>query len=217
MRRSVLSQIWRSGPFLYPDKSPQETEYVERIRDGALRMSRLVADLLTFGEIGRIAGGDASLVDLAVPVSQSTRDLTAMLSGAGAEVSWCDLPTVLVLPEQMELLFQNLISNGVRYRGTQAPRIRISARSQGKEYVITVEDNGQGIQPEFLEAIFRPFRRLHTSEISGTGLGLAIAKRIVENHGGRIWVDSTPGVGSAFHFTLPKRHNLEAEEENANS
>ncbi len=99
---------------------------------------------------------------------------------------------------------QNLISNAIKYaRPGVAPRIEVSAERRGREWLIQVKDNGMGIEPQFREQVFTPLKRLHGSEIAGTGLGLAICKRVVEGEGGRIWVDSAPGKGSAFCFTVP--------------
>ena len=102
------------------------------------------------------------------------------------------------------LLFQNLIGNAIKYRRPEtAARIHISAQEDGNQWRITVQDNSMGIEAEYLETIFAPFKRLHGREVPGTGMGLAICQRIVERYGGRIWAESTYGQGSAFHFTLP--------------
>jgi signal transduction histidine kinase len=100
-------------------------------------------------------------------------------------------------------VFQNLISNAIKYRGPAAPCIRIDAKASGTEWIFTVEDNGIGLDMKYAERIFGVFKRLHGPEIPGTGIGLALCKRIVENHGGRIWVESEPGRGAKFRFTLP--------------
>src|SRR5581483_433894 len=104
---------------------------------------------------------------------------------------------------QIQQMFQNLIGNAIKYRGQAAPRVRIQAERRENCWEFSIADNGVGIAPEHYERIFLPLKRLHGREIAGTGLGLAVCKRIVENSGGRIWVQSTPGAGSTFYFTLP--------------
>ena len=105
----------------------------------------------------------------------------------------------------MTHLLQNLVGNAIKFRGASPPRISVSCAEAGHEYVFTVSDNGIGVAPQFLERVFKIFQRLHTrEEYPGTGVGLALCKKIVENHGGRIWAESGPGKGTDFHFTIPK-------------
>jgi light-regulated signal transduction histidine kinase (bacteriophytochrome) len=133
-------------------------------------------------------------------------NLRAAIEEAGAAVTWDALPTVLADDTQLTQLFQNLIGNALKFRSASVPRVHVFASSQDAAWHFMVRDNGIGIEPQYFERIFMVFQRLHNkAEYPGTGIGLAICKKVVERHGGRIWVESQPGEGSAFHFTLPKR------------
>jgi light-regulated signal transduction histidine kinase (bacteriophytochrome) len=119
-------------------------------------------------------------------------------------VSHCSLPKVVADSTQLAQVFQNLIANGIKFHGEEAPKIHISADKKDKEWVFSVQDNGIGIDPQYSEKIFEVFKRLHKKEeYPGTGIGLSVCKKIVERHGGRICVESELGKGSTFYFTLP--------------
>jgi light-regulated signal transduction histidine kinase (bacteriophytochrome) len=121
-----------------------------------------------------------------------------------ASVSYGNLPEVIADSTQLAQVFQNLITNGIKFHGEEAPRIHISAEKKASEWVFSVQDNGIGIDPQYSERIFEVFKRLHNmEEYPGTGIGLAVCKKIVERHGCRIWVESELGKGSTFYFTLP--------------
>jgi chemotaxis family two-component system sensor kinase Cph1 len=131
-------------------------------------------------------------------------NLRSAIEDSGAIITHDHLPAVAIDPTQLVQLFQNLIGNAVKFRGKEAPVIRVSAEKQDATWLFTVADNGIGISPQYKDKIFVIFQRLHTrEEYSGNGVGLAICKKIVERHGGTIWVESDSGSGATFHFTLP--------------
>jgi PAS domain S-box-containing protein len=189
------------------DKLPDDArEYIAFAKDGAARMDRLILDLLEYSRIGRITRPMLP-VALGPVVERALRALAAKMDEAGAELLTPPevLPTVLGDGEELGRLFQNLIGNAVKYRAEgRKPEIAITAENTGRDWIITVADNGIGIDPKYFDRVFLIFQRLHRrGEYDGTGIGLAICKKIVEHHGGRIWVESTPGEGSRFSFTLP--------------
>ena len=139
-------------------------------------------------------------------MSEALSTLDIPIQESKAEISFDSLPEINANASQITQLFQNLIANAIIYRSEEKPRIRISAEQQNSHWQISVRDNGMGIEAEYSERIFAIFQRLHTKEAySGTGVGLAICKKIVERHGGRIWLESEPGKGSTFYFTLHKK------------
>ena len=144
-------------------------------------------------------------VAIDVPLKKAITNLRAAIEEASAAVTWDPLPTESVDEVQLAQLFQNLIGNALKFRGAGVPRVHVSAVEKFDHWQVTVADNGLGIEPQYFERIFMLFQRLHDKgEYPGTGIGLAICKKVVERHGGRIWVESGPDQGSAFHFTLPK-------------
>jgi light-regulated signal transduction histidine kinase (bacteriophytochrome) len=173
------------------------------IQSSAKRMELLVADLLTFSRVVNADERPFSRVPLMLALDWAMANLQITIIDSEAIVHRGDLPDVMGDEVQIVLLFQNLLSNAIKYRGPQSPEIRVSARRQDTEYVVYFRDNGIGIEPRYHERIFGLFKRLHGPEIQGTGLGLAICRKIVERHGGRIWVESALGEGSTFCFTLP--------------
>lgn len=179
-------------------------EFIHYAVDGATRMQSLINDLLAYSRVGTHAK-PFEPTDAKLALERALRNLKLVIGESGAEIMHEPLPTVLADLSQLTQLFQNLIGNAVKFRGGEAPRIQISAVSQEKEWLFEVRDNGIGIAPESAERIFVIFQRLHAKEeYPGTGIGLAVCKKIVERHGGRIWVESEPGSGAAFCFTLPK-------------
>jgi signal transduction histidine kinase len=178
-------------------------KYIHYAVDGALRMQKLVEDLLAFSRVGR-NGLAHENTDCNTALQVALKNLDAAIQESGAVVERAQLPVLLADSSQMVQVFQNLIGNAIKFRGSRPPLIRVSAEWLGKECVFSVADNGIGIPPEHAESVFVVFRRLHTSaEYPGSGIGLSICKKIVEQHGGRIWVESEVGHGSTFHFALP--------------
>lgn len=203
----------------YKGKLDQDAdEYIAFVVDGALRMQRLLSDLLEYSRVGtrgrslmRIQAGDAARDALA--------NLALAIDEARAKVTVDPLPDVLADRAQLTQVFQNLVANALKFRADgRPPEIRISGISNGDQVQLTVSDNGIGIEQRHGERIFEIFRRLDTSgRYPGTGLGLAICKRIVARHGGVMWVESQPGVGSRFHFTVhaPGTQSLQLLEQTA--
>jgi PAS domain S-box-containing protein len=182
----------------------QADRYIRFAVDGAQRMQELILDLLALSRVGT-QGKPFAPVDVNAVLRRVRHTLRGAAEDAGGAVTAEALPVVRGDPGQLELLLQNLIANALKFRRPGvAPSVHVSAERQGGEHHIAVRDNGIGLEPRFAEQIFVIFQRLHTrAEYAGTGIGLAICKKIVERHGGRIWVESTPGEGSTFHFTLP--------------
>ncbi len=180
-------------------------EFIGYAVDGANRMHQLIQDLLAYSRVGT-RGHPFIVVDCNELIDTVTSDLAPFLEETRATVRHAPLPTVLGDPTQVRQLFQNLIGNALKYRQpTVPPLIQITAEPDSSWWHFTIRDNGIGIAPEYFERIFVIFQRLHTQdEYSGTGIGLAICKKIVDRHGGQIWVESTLDAGTAFHFTLPR-------------
>ncbi|MDQ3775259.1 MAG: PAS domain S-box protein [Pseudomonadota bacterium] len=171
--------------------------------EGAVRMQALINDLLAYSRIGTRAEAP-SPTDCGAVLCDALARLRAAIAESGAEIKSDPLPTVMAEPTQMTQLFQNLVGNAIKFRGDAPPAIHIAALRLAGEWRISVKDNGIGMEPEYADRVFRIFQRLHTrSEYPGTGIGLAICKRVVERWGGRIWIESAPGRGSTFHFTVP--------------
>jgi signal transduction histidine kinase len=178
-------------------------KYMGYAVEGALRMQALVHDLLTFSRVGR-NGVVRKNLDSNQAVREALQNLAVSLQEAGGVAKQSTLPVVHSDRTQLLQLFQNLIGNAIKFRGKEPLVVTLSAERKDKEWEFAIEDNGIGVAPEHKEVIFSIFQRLHTrAEYPGNGVGLAICKKIVEQHGGRIWVDSEPGKGSTFRFTLP--------------
>ena len=189
----------------YGDKLEEEAlEFLGNVRDGASRMEMLVRDLLTYSQVA-VTEEDAEFVDANAALQAAVANLSGTIAETEAVVDADRLPSVRVHQIQLQQVFQNLIGNAIKYHrpGVQ-PVVHATARLEDRHWVFSVTDNGIGIEPQFKERIFGLFKRLHAGdEYSGTGIGLALCQRIVERHHGRIWVESEPGKGSTFYFTLP--------------
>lgn len=179
-------------------------DYIGFAVDGAKRMQGLINDLLAYSRVGR-QGKEMGPVNCAEVVARALSALELAIADCGAKVTYDNLPTVLADEMQMGQLFQNLIGNAIKYRNGATPEVHVGCVSKGDDWQFAVRDNGIGIDPEYAERIFVIFQRLHTrDEYSGSGIGLAVCKKIVEHHGGKIWVESQVGKGATFYFTLPK-------------
>ncbi|MGZ7095704.1 MAG: PAS domain-containing sensor histidine kinase, partial [Methanobacterium sp.] len=181
-------------------------EFMDYIVDAAKRMKEQIHGLLEFSRVGT-KGGEFKHVDMNLILNQTIQNLNVSIREANAEITHEELPTVMGDVNQLQRVFQNLISNAIKFRKPEEPpKIHISAykSEDGKEYVFSVQDNGIGMEEQYFERIFTIFQQLHTrDEYEGTGIGLAIVKRIIERHGGRVWVESEFGKGSTFYFILP--------------
>ncbi|MFZ2653330.1 MAG: PAS domain S-box protein [Victivallales bacterium] len=179
-------------------------KYIDYAVNGAVRMQRLINDLLAFSRINT-KGASPELTDSHSVLGEAIKNLSSSIEESQSIITNDELPMVRVDPSQLMLLFQNLISNAIKFSGAHTPRIHVSARELGQEWCFSVKDSGIGIDMRYAEKIFVIFQRLHTmQEYPGTGIGLAICRRVVERHGGRIWFESELNQGSTFYFTLPK-------------
>jgi PAS domain S-box-containing protein len=182
------------------------SEFMAHIVDGAARMETLIDGLLAFSRVGT-QGGELQPVECAKALGTALQNLAASIEESGALVTHDTLPAANGDLPQLVSLFQNLIGNALKFRQKAPPRIHVSAERNGRQWRFSVRDNGFGIAPQYFERIFGVFQRLHTRrEYPGTGIGLAICKKIVERHGGRIWLESLPGEGATFYFSLPAAH-----------
>jgi len=187
-----------------PTQDTTANQYLRGIGEGTERMSAMIRDLLA---IARVNPSVTSLqpVDLEGIIAQVESDLRSEISRSQASISYDPLPVVLGAPVQYAQLLQNLLGNALKFRGDARPEIHVGAQEKDGEWLFSVRDNGIGIEPSDMELVFKLFKRpARTKDVEGTGLGLALCKKIVERMSGRIWVESEPGQGSVFYFTLPR-------------
>jgi PAS domain S-box-containing protein len=179
-------------------------EFIGYAVDGASRMQQLIEDLLTYSRL-TTKGKALTRTETSAACDAAIRNLQGAIKDSRAIMRVGQLPTVLGDASQLTALFQNLIGNAIKYRNDRKPEIRVCARPEGKDWVFSVQDNGLGIEQQYFERIFQMFQRLHSrKDYPGTCIGLAICKKIVERHGGKIWLESELGSGSTFLFTIPQ-------------
>jgi len=187
----------------------EAAEYIDLSVEGAERMQTLIQDLLTYSRVGT-KGGAFVPTNMMDAYENAMKNLQVALDETGTIVT-CDnsMPTIIADETQMTQLLQNLIGNALKFHGEKTPQIHVGAQRENDSWIMSVRDNGIGIEPQYFERIFLIFQRLHTrTQFKGTGIGLAVCKKIVERHGGSMWVESTPGVGSTFYFSIPNKENL---------
>lgn len=189
----------------YAGKLDDEAEQLMlTIVSSAKRMGLLIQDLLAYTQVTRRSEEPVQPVNAHAVLTKVCSDLSGLIAETHATVKDGDLPTVQIQEVHLHQLFLNLVGNAIKYRRDEAPDIYVTARREGADWLFSIKDNGIGIAPQYAERIFGMFRRLHgPDEYGGTGVGLAICHKIVERHRGRIWVESEPGKGSTFFFTLP--------------
>jgi len=186
-----------------PD-DPDIREYAGHIITGAAEMQAVIDAVQKLANVARPKKANSrTSMRLDVILQLALLGLQTKLKDAGAEVRFENLPEVTVDESQIKELFENLIGNCLLYRGSEPPRIEIRGDENGDEYTISVRDNGVGIEEQYQDKVFKPFSRLHNKDYPGVGLGLTISRKIVETHGGRMWVESDGQSGSTFRFTLP--------------
>lgn len=181
----------------------EAVRWLSFIEESAGRMSGLLTDLRAYIQVAQPESELKDTIDLNRSLDSAVKNLKVAIEESGAKISSDCLPAILGQSAHSVQLFQNLIGNAIKYRGTAAPRIRISVEKRDGQWRFAVADNGIGIDARYHRTIFGVFKRLHGGSIPGTGIGLAMCQRIVEHRGGRIWVESEPGAGATFYFTLP--------------
>jgi PAS domain S-box-containing protein len=186
----------------YKDKLDADAnDFIDYAVGGAKRMEELLTDLLVYSRVGTRAKPFKG-TDMEAVLEATLDNLQVAIKEGKAGVTHDPLPTVMADEGQLVQVFQNLIGNAVKFHGEKPPRIHVSAEQRDSEWVFSVKDNGIGIEPQYFDRVFLIFQRLHRDEYPGTGAGLAIVKKIIERHGGRVWIESQPGKGSTFYFSI---------------
>jgi light-regulated signal transduction histidine kinase (bacteriophytochrome) len=178
-------------------------EFIGYAVSGAERMQLLISDLLTYSRVGS-RGVPPSRVSAGASLDRAIQNLGSAIAESGAQISFDSMPTVMADGAQLAQVFQNLLGNALKFRSEEPPRVHVSAEATDGAWLFRVSDNGVGIDPVYFPRLFQIFQRLHGKKVPGTGIGLATCRRIIERHRGRIWVESEPGKGTTFCFTLPR-------------
>jgi light-regulated signal transduction histidine kinase (bacteriophytochrome) len=207
--RMVSSYMQLLERYLGDDLDDKSRQYMAFAVDGANRMKILINDLLAYSRATRATSAFAR-VDMNEIIQVALQHLAPRITETQADIIVDDdLPSIFADQTQMQQVMMNIVNNAIKYHSDEPPLVHITACKEKDSVHIKVSDNGIGIAPEYHEQIFEIFKRLHTrAEYDGTGIGLAICKRIVERHGGRIWVESAPKQGTTMHFTIPNIHGL---------
>jgi len=201
--RTVVTYSQWLSQIMNGNLGSREAKMLGTIEQHAARLNQLLGALRQYIQVSDSGQQSRTTVDCNAVVKAAAWNLQAMIQENGASLECGPLPVIASLELPLVQLFQNLISNAIKYRSEQPPVIKISAKAEENNWILSVQDNGIGIDPKYFDYIFGVFRRLHASEKSGTGIGLAICRAAVERLGGRIWVESAPGTGSTFHVSLP--------------
>ena len=190
----------------YKDKLDKDAnEFIDFAVDGSKRMRLLINSLLEYSRINKI--NPFEWINVRDMIEVIVNDMKDQIKESGVKIKYDELPEIYGDPVLIGQLFQNLISNAIKFRSEKKPQIIISGEKKNDDYIFSVKDNGIGIKSEYMEKIFVIFQRLNSREkYPGTGIGLSICKKIVERHGGKIWVESEPGKGSTFYFTLKGKY-----------
>jgi light-regulated signal transduction histidine kinase (bacteriophytochrome) len=202
--RTVGSNVQLVARRLGAELDDEVRRSIDFALSGVRRMQGLIDDLLIYSRVGT-EGKSFAMIEAGTALSEAEANLRVAIEESGAEIERGRLPRVRGDHSQIVQLFQNLLSNAIKFRRDgETPRVRISAEREGPDWMFTVEDNGIGIEPAYVDHVFTIFQRLHAEErYPGTGIGLAVCRKILERHGGRIWVEPRSGEGATFRFTLP--------------
>ena len=201
--RMIISFLQLLKSRYYNSLDQDANDFIDFAVEGAQRMDMMINDLLQFSRVGN--DREFKYLDCEIVVKNTISNLNQLIEDNDAEVVHGALPKIHANEELMNQLFQNLIDNAIKYRRDVNPCININSYENDDDHLFSVSDNGIGIEKQHLDRIFTVFQRLHSrDEYEGTGIGLAISKKIVEQHNGKMWAESEPGVGTTFYFTIPK-------------
>ncbi len=204
IRNVIIYSQLLSRTFSNGDLTPKRSMYLDVVIGGAKRLEALIMGLLAYSRVSATDRMESPTIAVESAVQTALESLRSAIEETGAQVSYADLPYVAASPIHVSQVFQNLISNAIKYRRAEVPPVvSISARKQVDRWLFSVQDNGRGFEPQYAETVFGIFKRLHGADVPGTGIGLAICRAIIERHGGDIWAEGKAGEGATFWFTLP--------------